>query len=79
MEYNGWKNKATWNVALYINNDYNLYQLACSYQRISGKEATYKGFFQYAGLKGATPDGVMWDCPTLCKTDLNELIQTMND
>jgi len=26
--YNGWKNRATWNVAMWINNDYQWYECA---------------------------------------------------
>ena len=29
--YNGWANWATWNVALWLQNDYALYSVACRY------------------------------------------------
>ena len=39
--YNGWANYETWNVALYINNDYVLYNLAKRWSKERPSEATY--------------------------------------
>ena len=62
--YNGWKNRQTWNVALWIGNDEPLYRTACDYVkrcRESGRRVTYRTFCQYAGLAGDnTPDGVAY-------------------
>ena len=59
-EYNGWKNIATWNVALWISNDEYLYNRAVAFvkrQKELGKRVTYGGFVAYAGLGGMrTPD-----------------------
>ncbi len=39
--YNGWANYETWNVSLYINNEYELYRLA---MEIANAGGTYGGF-----------------------------------
>ena len=51
--FNGWKNYETWNVALYIQNEYGLYQLA---QEID----SYKTFIDMMRELGSleTPDQV---------------------
>jgi len=85
-EYNGWRNHATWNVALWISNDEGLYQ--------SAKEAgTYTRFRdllhdQWDDAVGSvigpswtseriaieTPDGVSWNDSGLDIADLDDLI-----
>ena len=40
--YNGWKNHATWNVALWINNDQGIYEFAKSEWLTID---TFRGFF----------------------------------
>ena len=35
MSYNGWKNRATWNVALWIANDEALYIKAVNYVKLT--------------------------------------------
>lgn len=58
--YNGWKNRATWNVALWINNDYGLYNAAVDYMRRAARPS-YRGFVEYAELgRELTPDGIHW-------------------
>ena len=31
--YNGWRNRATWNVALWLGNDYPIYRVASGYSK----------------------------------------------
>lgn len=66
--YNGWKNYETWNVALYINNDYGLYLRATKfmtrfYKKSEGKQVgtPYMDFIRDSCMvKKRTPDGVKY-------------------
>ena len=55
-EYNGWENYETWNVALWINNDEGLYNLA---RKCGG----YRTFCDCVGSNAQTPDGVRYNDP----------------
>lgn len=80
--YNGWKNRQTWNVVLWINNDEPLYRAACDYMRESGHKsrAPYKGFITYEGLDGSrTPDNIAWLGTRLDYRALNEMMQELID
>lgn len=71
MAYNGYKNYETWNVALWITNDYNLYQTI-----LEVKPKFYKRFIEYMGLKNEkTPDGVKYLSNKLSYNELNEVIR----
>ena len=74
--YNGWSNYETWNVALWIQNDFSFYSLARDY-------GSYPDFlFQLSfepDLGSATPDGVFWDDPRLNVTELNEMISELSE
>ena len=83
--YNGWANFETWNVALYIQNDYALYCLARDWVEDrfeSGyDDAPYSVFrhtLKYASaLPTKTPDGVRWDDPTLDTNELDEMLAVL--
>lgn len=74
--YNGWSNYETWNVALWIQNDFSFYSLALNC-------ASYPDFFwqlKYEPLLGsATPDGVYFDDPQLNVTELDAMIQELSE
>lgn len=76
--YNGWANYSTWNVSLYINNEYPLYKAAqsyVSYQTELGLPIKYEEFIQYFDLVGqVTPDGVSWTHPELDHDELDEMM-----
>lgn len=66
-KFQGWSNYETWNAALYINNDFGLYQTAKNC-------ANYDEFLQALGLdyNAQTPDGVRWTDPAINREELNE-------
>jgi len=79
--YNGWTNYETWNVSLYINNEYDLYMLACDYVKQCIKferTVSYKQFAaRYLGI--TTPDGVSYTHPALDHQELDEMLLELVD
>jgi hypothetical protein len=73
--YNGWKNRETWNVNLWLANDERLYQMVLAY----GKEMNYRDFAtNYLVYTSAgTPDGVAWLDESLDYEALDELLEEM--
>ena len=65
--YNGWKNWATWNVALWLGNDENLYKMARRFVR-------YADLVDYLEEMGTfrTPDGASYNDPDLDTYALDE-------
>ena len=83
MSYNGWKNWETWNVALWINNDEGLYNMALEF-------SSYKAFRESLRELGAngdkapaityeTPDGVAWNDSALDVPRLDEMLKENRD
>ena len=62
--YNGWTNYETWNVALWIQNDEGLYNLA---QQCSD----YQEFVKEIGVGYSTPDGVKYANPKVNVLEIN--------
>ena len=80
--YQGWYNYQTWNVSLYINNEYSLYKSACSYvafQNELGFDVLYEEFIVYFKelLGSVTPDGVSWTDPSLDTDELSEMLREL--
>ena len=77
--YNGWANYETWNVALYINNEYEMYMTALDWVK---HQLWYNASVDYdifrhtmTELFGSqTPDGVRWDDDTLDYAELTEML-----
>ncbi len=67
--YNGWENQKTWEVALWINNDEGLYNLAL-------EVGNYVDFVEVLADCGtvATPDGTRYDDPEVNVIQLNSEI-----
>ena len=70
QSYNGWTNYETWNVALWLGNDENLYELARMYREHGYKSLSH----MLIELTLATPDGVKWDDDSLNIIELNEML-----
>jgi hypothetical protein len=75
--HNGWKNRQTWNVALWLNNTWPLYKAAVEYVRQTARP-TWRGLIACLGLEGRrTPDGIAWDGTRLDYAALNEMLLEM--
>ena len=73
--YNGWKNRETWNVSLWIQNDEMLYNEACRAARVDLLNP-YQFFVDMMKDKGitGTPDGVSYINLNLDCVRLNEMM-----
>ena len=67
--YNGWTNYETWNVALYIQNEYGLYQMA---KQCEDYSHLVEIITEVSSQE--TPDGVSWTDPKLDIDELNEMM-----
>lgn len=76
MEYNGWKNYETWNVVLWIANDYPTYHASQGYKRYPQPFLSFRQELRDGMLKCTTTgDGVsLWD-RGLDIERLNEMIR----
>ena len=79
---NGWKNYGTWNVSLYINNEYEMYMTACDWvreRRWYEQKVDYDVFrHTMTELFGeVTPDGVSWNDDCLDTAELTEMLEEL--
>ena len=72
MSYNGWKNRATWNVALWIGNDQGMYEFA----KECGNYKTFVATMREVGYT-ETPDRVAYNDSSLDIERLDEMIQEL--
>ena len=89
--YNGWANWETWNIALWINNDIQLYELARDTVRFLWAHCTkpnpinhclganlYNDFIYLADLREkTTPDLVCFSLPCLDQDSLSEMLRAL--
>lgn len=76
--YNGWKNRQTWNVSLWINNDESLYRSAVEFMNRYKGRAPYTMFIYESGLRDErTPDGIGWFSTRLDYRALNSMMREL--
>jgi len=77
--YNGWKNRDTWNVALWIGQD-PLYTEAVAFVKDYKGSAPYVDFLESCGLDSqATPDGSRYVSEGLDYPRLNEMMMEFKE
>lgn len=77
-EYNGWKNYASWNVMLHIDNDYGIYKGAVAFMKDYKGKRPYSDFCRDAGLDTQkTPDRINWISDKLDYEALNAAMWEM--
>lgn len=77
-EHNGWKNKATWNVAMWLNNEFGIYLGAVEFMKDYKGKRPYIDFCIDAGLDTQkTPDKSNWCSDNLDYTALNEMMKEL--
>jgi hypothetical protein len=74
--YEGWKNRATWNVWLWLTNDEGLYFGMCDYIKDrAGERISYTGLINYLGLTDdSTPDGYKFLSTRISLRELNDAV-----
>ena len=78
--YNGWKNRQTWNIALWINNDEGLYNMAVDFMKTYKGKAPYAMFLKYAGIQhDKTPDNIQYVSSRLDYKELNDMMRELVD
>ncbi len=78
-DYNGWKNRQTWNVSLWINNDEGLYRAAVAFMKEHPKALRpYNSFIKHERLEyDRTPDNIGYISTRLDYKALNEMMREL--
>ena len=71
--YNGWSSYATWNIALWIQNDPQLYRTATHYILVGSNVLDARGKCHYMFPAGETPDGVKLSDPSINWNEIEEM------
>lgn len=77
--YNGYANYETWNVALWIQGDQGLYELAREVAAHGGEYSEFADMLRDEFESNTTPDDISWHSPRLDHNELNELLADLND
>lgn len=76
--YEGWKNYATWNTSLWINNDYGLYTSARDFMQSYTGRKPYRDFIDNMGMQhDRTPDRIKWLGQALDYRALNSMMREL--
>ena len=80
--FQGWTNYGTWNVALYINNEYEMYMTALDWvkDRLWDDQSVDYDIFRHTMTElfgDKTPDGVSWNDECLDHQELSEMLQEL--
>ena len=76
-DYNGWTNKSTWSVALWIGNDEFLYNTAkACVEYCDQSETPYDKFIRcmFNGQMYKNGDNVRWDDSTINRDEINDMM-----
>jgi hypothetical protein len=71
--YNGWANYETWNIALWIQNDEGLYNLALT---LSDYKELVDVLYQEYGVT-ETKDGVKFNSPKINRIELDDMMDNL--
>ena len=77
--YNGWANRATWNVVLWINNEEPMYRQVLGLVNSKVTQWTDVAGVLTTLFGDKTPDGVAWNDPTIDVDRMNEVLAEFND
>lgn len=78
MTYEGWENYETWNVSLWLNNEYGIYIGAVEFMKDYKGRNPYKDFIIDCGLDAQqTPDRVKWISSKLNYKELNDMMKEL--
>ena len=76
--YEGWKNYATWNVSLWLNNEFGIYTGAVDFMKDYKGNHPYKDFCEDSGLSTQqTPDRIRWVSDQLDYDELNSMMREL--
>lgn len=79
-DYNGWKNRDTWSVSLWIANDYGLYTSALEFMKDYKGRKPYKDFIEYMLLEDEkNPDNIKWISNKLGYRELNNFMNEFRE
>jgi hypothetical protein len=78
-EYNGWKNRQTWNVALWLGSDESLYMAACRFMKVNLKiKHPYARFIKEQQLETErTGDNIAWAGSCLDYKALDDMMREL--
>jgi hypothetical protein len=75
-DYQGWANRATWNIALWVNNDFQLYSQAMEFINDYKGKKPYQDFVKVYNLD-TTPDHISFTDNSLDITELDAMMEDL--